>query len=78
MEISQKEKNGKISMEAKIVGAEYALPQCMWSRYFVEGQGYTVEELKFRQDNMSDILMENNGKNQAQSGQITSKCDTSL
>ena len=31
-------------------------------RYFIEGQGYAVEKLDFHQDNMSAMLMENNGK----------------
>ena len=63
MELSRKQKiNGRSSMESDIVGAYYALPQCLWSRYFIEGQGYAMEELDFHQDNMSAMLTENNGK----------------
>ena len=63
MELLRKKKiNGRISTEANIVGAENALTQCLWSRYFFEGQVYAVKELKFHQDNMSDMLMENIGK----------------
>ena len=43
------------------MGSDDALPQCLWSRYFLEGQGYTVEEIDLRQYNMSAILMETNG-----------------
>ena len=49
-------------MEAKIVGADDAFPQCLCLIYFIEGHGYAVEELKFQQDNMSATLMEKNGK----------------
>ena len=50
------------STEAEIVVADDDLSQCMWSGYFIEGQVYTVEELEFRQDNMSAMPVENNGK----------------
>ena len=63
MELSQNQKmNGMRSMEAEIVGADHALPQCLWSRYFIEGQGYVVEDIDFHKDNMSAMLMENNSK----------------
>ena len=63
MEISRKQKiNGRGSTECEIVGADDALPQCLWSRYFIKGQGYAMEELEFHQDNMSAMLMEKNGK----------------
>ena len=63
LKVSWKQKIvGRISTESRIVGADDALPQCLWSRYFIEGHGYTVEEIKFIQDNMSAMLMEKNGK----------------
>ena len=63
MELLWKKKiNGRSSTEAKIVGADDALPQCLWSRYFVEGQEYTVKAIECHQDNMSAMLMENHGK----------------
>ena len=59
MEISWKQKiNRGSSTKSKIVGAENALPQCLWSRYLVERQGYSVEDIEFHQDNMSFMLME--------------------
>ena len=54
--------NSSSLIEAKIVLEENALPQCLWLRYFIKGQGYAVEEIKFCQYNMSAMIMENNGK----------------
>ena len=50
------------STESNIVGADDALPEGLWLRYFIEGQGYAVEELQFHQYNKSDIFIENNWK----------------
>ena len=59
----QKQKiNGRISTEAKIEGADDALPQSLWFIYFIEGQGYIAEELNSLQDNTIAMLMNNNGK----------------
>ena len=44
------------------MGADEALPRCLLLRYFIEGQGYVVEEIEFHQYNMIYMLMENNGK----------------
>ena len=49
-------------MKNKILGAYNAFPQFLWSGYFIKGQGYAVDYLEFHQDNMSSMLMENNGK----------------
>ena len=63
MEIPRKKKiNGRSSTEAKIMGADNAFPQFPWPRYFIGGQGYAVEDPKYHQDNMSAMIMENNGK----------------
>ena len=48
MELLRKQKiNGRRSIESEIVAADNALPQCLWSRYFTERQGYAVEDLEF-------------------------------
>ena len=53
MEVLRNQKiNRRISMKAKIVGADNALPQCLW---LIEVQGYVVEELELHQDNMRAI-----------------------
>jgi hypothetical protein len=44
------------------VGADDAIPQMMWTRYFLEGQGYNVDKCILNQDNMSAMLLETNGK----------------
>jgi hypothetical protein len=44
------------------VGIDDALPLILWARYFIEAQGYTVEENILYQDNKSTILLANNGR----------------
>ena len=44
------------------MGADDALPQCLCLRCCIEGHVYAVEDLKLQQDNISSVLMENNGK----------------
>jgi hypothetical protein len=44
------------------VGIDDALPAILWARYFIESQGYTVEENILYQDNKSTILLANNGR----------------
>ena len=52
--ISRKQKiNTRSSTEAELIGIDDALPQILWTRYFVEAQGYEVSELMIFQDNMS-------------------------
>ena len=38
------------------------MPQIIWTRYFLENQGYGVHKTKIYQDNQSAMLMEKNGK----------------
>jgi hypothetical protein len=59
---SSKQKiNVKSSTEAELVGASDFLPQTIWTRCFIESQGYTVDDSVFFQDNMSAMKMERNG-----------------
>ena len=61
--ISNKKKlNTKSSTEAELIGADDAMPQMLWTRYFLEAQGYGIDENILYQDNMSPMLLENNGK----------------
>ena len=39
-----------------------AMPQILWTRYFLEAQGYGVKDLIIFQDNQSAVLLEKNGK----------------
>ena len=62
--------NTKSSTEAELVGVNDILPQILWTRYFLEAQGYPMyNPTKIYQDNMSAIQLEKNGK--ASSGQRT-------
>ena len=61
--------NTRSSTEAEIVGVDDFMPAICWTRYFMEAQGYKVEDNVLFQDNMSSILLEKNGK--ASSGKRT-------
>ena len=51
------------STEAELVAANDIMPQLLWTRYFLEAQGYGVETNQLYQDNLSAILLvEKNGK----------------
>jgi hypothetical protein len=60
---SKKQKlNTKSSTEAELVGVDDVMSQVLWTRYFLEAQGYEVIESKVFQDNQSAILLEKNGR----------------
>jgi Reverse transcriptase (RNA-dependent DNA polymerase) len=59
----------KSSTEAELVAVADVMPQIMWTRYFLESQGYEVSASTIYQDNQSAILLENNGR--ASSGRRT-------
>jgi hypothetical protein len=52
-----------------LVGLNDVLPQILWTRYFLEAQGYAVKDSIVHQDNQSTILLAENGK--ASSGRRT-------
>ena len=54
--------NTKSSTEAELVGVNDVMPQVLWTRYFLESQGYEVKESIVYQDNKSTILLAENGK----------------
>ncbi len=54
--------NTKSSTEAELVGVNDVLPQVLWTRYFLEAQGYNILESVIYQDNQSAILLEKNGR----------------
>jgi Reverse transcriptase (RNA-dependent DNA polymerase) len=61
--------NTKSSTEAELVGVNDLMPQILWTRYFLEAQGYEITESIIHQDNKSTILLAENGK--ASSGRRT-------
>jgi hypothetical protein len=60
--------NTKSSTEAELVGLDDVLPQALWTKYFMEAQGYGVSTV-LNQDNQSAIKLSENGK--ASSGKGT-------
>ena len=63
MSMSQKQKlNTKSSTTAELVGADDATTMMLWTKLFMEEQGYKIEENVLYQDNKSEILLEKNGR----------------
>ncbi len=61
--ISRKQKlNTRSSTEAELVGADDVATMILWTKLFMEAQGYKIEKNILYQDNKSIILLENNGK----------------
>ena len=50
------------STEAELIGVHDILPQILWTRNFLMSQGYPVQKNVVYQDNMSAMLLENNGR----------------
>jgi hypothetical protein len=66
---SKKQKlNTKSSTEAELVGIDDVLPQALWTKYFLEAQGYGTDTLLY-EDNQSTMKLAENGK--ASSGKGT-------
>ena len=72
--MSTKQKiNTKSSTEAELVGVHDSMPMVLWTRHFMEAQGYSVTDNVVYQDNQSAILLERNGR--ASSGRRTRHID---
>jgi hypothetical protein len=54
--------NTKGSTESELVGVNDVMPQVLWTCYFLEAQGYGVDDSIVYQDNQSAILLEKNGR----------------
>jgi hypothetical protein len=54
--------NTRSSTEAELVGVNDAMNMILWTRLFLEGQGYKISDNVLYQDNQSAILLEQNGK----------------
>jgi hypothetical protein len=68
--ISKKQKiNTRSSTEAELIAADDIIGHVLWTRLFLEAQGYAVKDNVVFQDNQSAILLERNGK--ASSGKRT-------
>lgn len=59
---SKKQKlNTKSSTEAELVAVDDVISQVIWTRHFIQSQGYAVGPSTMYQDNQSAILLEENG-----------------
>ena len=54
--------NTKSSTKVELVGVSDAMSQILWTRYFMEAQAYGIDENVGGQNNMSTMLLENNGR----------------
>jgi hypothetical protein len=67
---SKKQKlNTNSSTESEVVGTHDVMPQVLWTLYFLEAQGFKIDDNILYQDNKSSILLESNGR--GSSGQRT-------
>jgi len=64
--LSRKQKlNSRSSTEAELIGVDDAITQVLWTRLFMEEQGYPIKENIVYQDNKSCILLAKNGRSSA-------------
>ena len=54
--------NSKSSTEAELIGVSDVMSQILWTMYFMEAQGYPLEDNVVYQDNQSAMLLEKNGR----------------
>jgi Reverse transcriptase (RNA-dependent DNA polymerase) len=54
--------NTKSSTEAEIVGASDYMPNAIWTKMFMEAQGYNITSTVLEQDNESAIKLSTNGR----------------
>jgi hypothetical protein len=60
---SRKQKlNVRSSCEGELVGIDDAMSWIIWCKYFIEAQGYSIEQNILYQDNKSTILLATNGR----------------
>ena len=54
--------NTRSSTEAELVTVDDCMSQILWTRYFLDAQGYHINDCIVYQDNKSAILLEQNGR----------------
>jgi hypothetical protein len=52
--------NTKSLTKSEVVGVDDGMLQVLWTRYFLEAQGYGIDESIINQDNQNSMLLENN------------------
>ena len=50
------------STKSEVIGVYDVLPQMIWTKKFLENQGFVIKDTVMYQDNMSSILLEKNGE----------------
>ena len=64
--LSKKHKlNTRSGTEAELVGTDDVTTQILWTKHFMEAQGYTIKDNILHQDNKSTILLQENGRKSA-------------
>ena len=71
---SKQKLNTRSSTESELVAVDDMMPTILWTRQFMEGQGFPVKENLIYQDNQAALLLEKNGK--ASSGKRTRHINT--
>ena len=59
---STKKYKQKSSIEGLLIGVDDAMAKILWSKYFIEAQGYNIEHNRLMQDNNIAIILGVNGK----------------
>jgi hypothetical protein len=57
--------NTRSTTESELVGADEIVGPMLWTRLFLEAQGYFIRDNVLHQDNKSSILLESNGRKSA-------------
>ena len=60
--------NAKSSTEAELISVSDGINQVLWTRYFLECQGYVVKSSTIYQDNKASNLLKRNGKRSSKKG----------
>jgi hypothetical protein len=60
--ISRKQKRNTNSTESELVGVDDVSVLILWTKLFLEEQGYEINNSILSQDNRSAVLLETNGK----------------
>ena len=67
--LTKQKLNIRSSTESEMIGVNDCMPYILWTRLFLEAQGYDVTNNSIYQDNKSTIILDKNGK--ASSGKRT-------
>ena len=66
--------NSNSSTETELIAAHDIMTPLMWTKHFLESQGYQIDKSLLHQDNKAAMLLENNGR--ASSGKRTRHINT--